>query len=105
METPGTAPSRARSVRLPSGSTSVRRPGGLRSPARLGRVVAATCAEADAWATSLMVLGPGAGAASARRIGLDALFLIRDGAALRQVPVGPLFTGGTAPTGASRAGA
>lgn len=41
-------------------------------------VVAPTCAEADAWATALMVVGPEAGAALAARQGLSALFLMRD---------------------------
>lgn len=46
-------------------------------------VVAATDAEADAWATALMVLGPDAGMACARAHGLAALLVVRDGAALR----------------------
>ena len=50
----------------------------LLSPPASVTVVARTCAEADAWATALMVLGPEAGAARARRHGLDALFLLRD---------------------------
>ncbi len=41
-------------------------------------VVARTCAEADAWATALMVLGPDKGGELARERGLDALFLMRD---------------------------
>jgi thiamine biosynthesis lipoprotein len=52
-----------------------------------------TCAEADAWATALMVLGPDRGAALARRCGLDALFLLRDDdASARGVGVGRLFS-------------
>lgn len=47
------------------------------SPASV-TVVAPTCAEADAWATALMVLGPDAGSALALRQGLSALFLMRD---------------------------
>lgn len=54
-------------------------------------VVAPNCVLADAWATALMVLGSTRGAALARQIGLTALFLDRDGAALRQTAVGPLF--------------
>ncbi len=50
-------------------------------------VVAATCAEADAWATAMMVLGPVAGGRLARRLGLDVLFLVRD-AAGRAEPLG-----------------
>jgi thiamine biosynthesis lipoprotein len=49
----------------------------LASPASV-TVVAQTCAEADAWATALMVLGSEKGAALAKRRGLDALFLLRD---------------------------
>lgn len=62
------------------------------SPASV-TVVARTCAEADAWATALMVLGKDRGAALARRSGLDALFLMRDveGNA-RGVGVGRLFS-------------
>ncbi|WP_439154397.1 FAD:protein FMN transferase [Yoonia sp.] len=41
-------------------------------------VVARTCAEADAWATALMVLGVARGTALARAQGIDALFLLRD---------------------------
>ncbi|WAP68547.1 FAD:protein FMN transferase [Jiella pelagia] len=56
-------------------------------------VVARSCAEADAWATALMVLGPDRGSALARRSGLDALFLLRhDDGTLRDVGVGRLFS-------------
>jgi thiamine biosynthesis lipoprotein len=62
------------------------------SPASV-TVVASSCAEADAWATALMVLGPERGAALARKQGLDALFLLReDGASARGVGVGRLFS-------------
>ncbi|MBC7165055.1 MAG: FAD:protein FMN transferase [Roseovarius sp.] len=55
-------------------------------------VVARTCAEADAWATALMVLGPEAGAALAGQRGLDALFLLRDSeGGKRGVGIGRLF--------------
>lgn len=54
-------------------------------------VVAPTCVMADAWATALMVLGSRRGAVLARRIGLNALFLERDGSDLRQTAVGGLF--------------
>jgi thiamine biosynthesis lipoprotein len=46
------------------------------SPASVS-VVARSCAEADAWATALMVLGPERGAVLAGDLGLDALFLLR----------------------------
>ena len=51
-------------------------------------VLAETCMEADAWATALMVLGGDAGAELARARGMDVLFVLRDGAQLRQLPVG-----------------
>jgi thiamine biosynthesis lipoprotein len=49
----------------------------IASPASV-TVVARSCAEADAWATALMVLGPDEGVKFARKRGLDALFLLRD---------------------------
>ena len=48
------------------------------SPASV-TVVARSCAEADAWATAMMVLGPDKGRALAETFGLDVLFLLRDG--------------------------
>lgn len=54
-------------------------------------VVARTCAEADAWATALMVLGPAAGAELARERHLDAVFLHRVGGRLLETRVGGLF--------------
>ena len=65
----------------------------LSSPASV-TVIAATCAEADAWATALMVAGAEKGARMAERAGLDALFLLRapDGA-VESHPVGRLFSG------------
>ena len=54
-------------------------------------VVARTCAEADAWATALMVLGVEAGGALARKLGLDALFLLRDDGHVRAYGFGRLF--------------
>jgi thiamine biosynthesis lipoprotein len=65
----------------------------LTSPASV-TVVARNCAEADAWATALMVLGPDRGAIFAKKRGLDALFLLRDdGGSARGVGVGRLFSG------------
>ena len=49
------------------------------SPASVS-VLAATCAEADAWATVFMVAGPDAGISLAHQQGLGALFLLRDDA-------------------------
>ena len=68
----------------------------LSSPASV-TVVARTCAEADAWATALMVLGPTSGAEVARRLGLDVLFLLRDASdGVRPIATGPLFSAGQA---------
>jgi thiamine biosynthesis lipoprotein len=62
------------------------------SPASV-TVVARTCAEADAWATALMVLGPEMGASLARERGFDALFLLRkDDGSTTSVGVGRLFS-------------
>ncbi|MDZ4096744.1 MAG: FAD:protein FMN transferase [Paracoccaceae bacterium] len=51
-------------------------------------VLAKTCAEADAWATVLMVLGEVAGPAFARAHAMQAIFVLRDGAGFRQITVG-----------------
>ncbi len=40
-------------------------------------VLARTCMHADAWATALLVAGPGEGLAMAQRMGLEVLFLLR----------------------------
>ncbi|ODS00287.1 thiamine biosynthesis protein ApbE [Methyloceanibacter methanicus] len=60
------------------------------SPASV-TVVARSCAEADAWATALMVLGARDGAAMARQRDVDALFLLRTTSGIEQIAVGPLF--------------
>ena len=61
------------------------------SPASV-TVVARSCAEADGWATALMVLGRDRGSALARCLGIDALFLMRgtDGT-VTTAPAGKLF--------------
>jgi FAD:protein FMN transferase len=65
----------------------------IASPASV-TVVARTCAEADAWATALMVLGPERGASLSRQAGIDALFLMReDDGGVRSLGTGPLFSG------------
>lgn len=65
----------------------------LRQPPASVTVVARTCAEADAWATALMVLGPEAGARLAERLGLDALFMVRnDTGRIRTATAGRLFS-------------
>ena len=48
-------------------------------------VIADSAAEADALATALLVLGPDLGLALAEREGIAALFLLRDGDALREI--------------------
>ena len=74
------------------------------SPASV-TVVAQSCAEADAWATALMVLGPDRGASVAREQGLDVLFLLRaEDNSTRAIPVEELFSSATARTGASSGG-
>jgi thiamine biosynthesis lipoprotein len=61
------------------------------SPASV-TVVTRSCAEADAWATALMVLGSDRGATLAAERGINALFLTRDaGGGITSRPVGPLF--------------
>lgn len=66
------------------------------SPASV-TVLAETCAEADAWATALMVLGAKAGKDCAARLGLNALFLLRrNGGGIRELGVGDLFLAQTA---------
>lgn len=54
-------------------------------------VVAASCMDADAWATALMVLGTVQGETLARQQGLDVLFTEREDKTLVEIPVGPLF--------------
>lgn len=68
-----------------------RRGAPLSAPPASVTVVARSCAEADAWASALMVLGQAEGAALARRLGLDALFLLREGQGLRPLAGGRLF--------------
>lgn len=66
------------------------------SPASVS-VVAQSCAEADAWATALMVLGAEAGGRLAARQGLDALFLTRGaGGDILASGTGRLFAGAAA---------
>ena len=57
-------------------------------------VIAQSCAEADAWATALMVLGADRGAELARKRGLNALFLLRDddNQPIKSLKVGGLFS-------------
>lgn len=71
------------------------------SPASV-TVVARSCAEADGWATALMVLGPAPGGALAARLGLDTLFLMREAGHIRPHASGPLFTSAPAPATAAQ---
>lgn len=48
-------------------------------------VLAPTCMLADAWATALMVLGAREGGRLTRELGMDVLFIWRDGGTLREV--------------------
>ncbi|GJI93588.1 FAD:protein FMN transferase [Duganella caerulea] len=48
-------------------------------------VLAPTCMLADAWATALLVLGLEQGSQLTRELGMDALFIWRDGGTLREV--------------------
>ncbi|MGR3527036.1 MAG: FAD:protein FMN transferase [Paracoccaceae bacterium] len=64
----------------------------LAAPASV-TVVARSCAEADGWATALMVLGLDKGRALAAHLRLDTLFLLRDAVgSIRGVGVGDLFS-------------
>ena len=53
-------------------------------------VLARTCMQADAWATALLVAGPGEGLAMAQRMGMDVLFLLRHATGLIEVGLGRL---------------
>jgi thiamine biosynthesis lipoprotein len=57
-------------------------------------VLAADCMTADAWATALMVLGEIEGPATAARLGLEALFIVRKEHVLIQIPVGQRWAQG-----------
>ena len=56
-------------------------------------VLSATCMEADALATALMVMGEVDGPAFAQKQGIHALFQIRDVAGILEIPIGPIFAG------------
>ena len=68
-----------------------RRGAPLLDPPASVTVLARSCATADAWASALMVLGEAEGAALARRLGLDALFLLREAKGFRALASGNLF--------------
>jgi len=69
----------------------------LRSSPASVTVVARSCAEADAWATALMVLGSTTGGELAARHGLDVLFLMSEVNGFKAHAVGPLFDGRAVP--------
>ncbi len=54
-------------------------------------VVASSCMDADAWATALMVLGPGEGRALAQKHDFDALLVERRDGTLIQIGIGRVF--------------
>ncbi len=54
-------------------------------------VISATCMQADAWATALMVMGEVDGPKTAQTLGLNALFVVRDGEKLHEIPIGSYF--------------
>src|SRR5574337_480307 len=64
------------------------RPGPVRNEVASVTVLARECMQADAWATALLVAGPGEGLALARRIGLEALWLLRRDGALVALGLG-----------------
>ena len=67
-------------------------------------VLASSCMHADAWATALLVAGPGEGLAVAQRMGLDVLFLLRRNEALVELGLGRFGSASVpqAPTGDQR---
>jgi thiamine biosynthesis lipoprotein len=67
------------------------RGGPLKSSPTLVTIVAHSSAEADAWATALMVRGSLEGADLARRNNLDVLFIDRDENRFCETRVGRLF--------------
>ena len=60
-------------------------------------VLARQCMHADAWATALLVAGPGEGLALAQRMGLEALWLLRRGGGLVTLGLGRFGAGGATP--------
>lgn len=53
-------------------------------------VAASSCVVADAWATALLVAGEVEGPALARRMGIEAIFFVRDGQGFREIQVGAI---------------
>ncbi|MEO8936963.1 MAG: FAD:protein FMN transferase [Burkholderiaceae bacterium] len=69
-----------------------RRAGPVNNTVASVTVLASRCMHADAWATALLVAGPGDGLALAQRMGLDALFLLRRAEALVEMGLGRFGT-------------
>ncbi|MBP6119170.1 MAG: FAD:protein FMN transferase [Giesbergeria sp.] len=61
-------------------------------------VLARTCMHADAWATALLVAGPGEGLALAQRMGLEVLFLLRRPEGLVEMGLGRFGTPSVRPS-------
>lgn len=61
-------------------------------------VLASSCMLADAWATALLVAGEVAGPALARKHGLDAVFVLRDGANADALTILDTFSAAARPT-------
>jgi thiamine biosynthesis lipoprotein len=59
----------------------------LCNPLAAVTVVAASCMLADAWATALMVLGETEGPRLAQERGMDALFVLREGARFKEISI------------------
>ncbi|MBV2218688.1 MAG: FAD:protein FMN transferase [Diaphorobacter sp.] len=59
-------------------------------------VLARQCVHADAWATALLVAGPGEGLALAQRMGLEALWMLRRGNGLVTLGLGRFGSGAPA---------
>jgi len=59
-------------------------------------VLARQCMHADAWATALLVAGPGEGLALAQRMGLEALWMLRRGNGLVTLGLGRFGSGAPA---------
>ncbi len=66
----------------------MRRAGPVRNDVASVTVLAQACMHADAWATALLVAGPGEGPVLAQRMGLEALWLLRRNGTLVSMGLG-----------------
>lgn len=71
-----------------SHTMDARRAAPVRNDVASVTVLASACMHADAWATALLVAGPDEGLALARRMGLEALWLLRRDGALAAMGLG-----------------